>query len=114
MSGGGGRLEIRDLDVAAPDGTPLVRGVSLAVRPGLPVTLLGESGSGKSLVVQAAMGVLPPGLRATGRVLLDGAPLPAAGPARRAHWGRRLALLPQEPWLALDPTMRALGQMAEV
>ena len=108
-----GHLVIENLTVAAPDGTQLVHGVTLAAGPGRPLTLLGETGSGKSLVVQAAMGVLPEGLSAAGRVTLDGVALPT-GPARRPLWGRRLAMLPQEPWLALDPTMRALGQVAEV
>ncbi len=92
-----------------------MRGVSLAARPGVPLTLLGETGSGKSLVLAAAMGVLVPGLRAAGSVRLDGEELLGApASARRRLWGRRLALLPQEPWLALDPTMRAFGQVAEV
>lgn len=108
-----GHLVIEDLAVAAPDGTPLVGGVTLSAAPGRLLTLLGETGSGKSLVVQAAMGVLPAGLSAAGRITLDGVALPA-GPARRSLWGRRLAMLPQEPWLALDLTMRALGQVAEV
>jgi peptide/nickel transport system ATP-binding protein len=34
--------------------------------------------------------------------------------ARRQYWGRTLTLLPQEPWTALDPTMRARSQVAEV
>ena len=114
MSAGAG-LEIRNLRVHGPDGAALVREVSLAARPGVPLTLLGETGSGKSLVLAAAMGVLPPGLRASGSVRLDGAELLGAPvPVRRRLWGRRLALLPQEPWLALDPTMRTLGQVAEV
>lgn len=112
---GGGELEVRDLRVHSPDGAALVRGVCLAARPGVPLTLLGETGSGKSLVLAAAMGVLAPGLRAEGSVRLDGAELLGApAPVRRRLWGRRLALLPQEPWLALDPTMRAMGQVAEV
>lgn len=115
MSAGGAGLEIRDLRVLAPDGAALVRGVSLTARPGVPLTLLGETGSGKSLVLAAAMGVLAPALRAEGSVRLDGVELLGApAPVLRRLWGRRLALLPQEPWLALDPTMRALGQVAEV
>ncbi|WP_043361445.1 ABC transporter ATP-binding protein [Belnapia sp. F-4-1] len=103
------------LQVTSADGTALVRGVDAEARPGQPLTLLGETGSGKSLVLAAAMGSLAPGLRARGRVMLDRTEmLSATHSARRALWGRRLATLPQEPWLALDPTMRALGQVAEV
>ncbi|WP_029010522.1 ABC transporter ATP-binding protein [Azospirillum halopraeferens] len=107
-------LEVDRLRVASRDGV-LVHDVSFAVRPGVPLTLLGESGSGKSLVVQAIMGTLPAELAASGRIALDGRDLPGLPEAeRRTLWGRRIALLPQEPWLALDPTMRVLGQVAEV
>lgn len=38
----------------------------------------------------------------------------AADPrARRVLWGRQISLLPQEPMLALDPTMRARNQVAQ-
>ncbi|WP_084698342.1 ABC transporter ATP-binding protein [Muricoccus aerilatus] len=107
-------LAISGLRIEA-SGMPLVRGVDAVAGPGRPLTLLGETGSGKSLVLGAATGTLPPRLRVTGRVLLDGTDILAAPPrARRGLWGRRLAMLPQEPWLSLDPTMRALGQVAEV
>lgn len=104
-------LEVDDLRVESHEG-PLVRGVSFRLEPGEPLTLLGESGSGKTLVAQVIMGTLPAELRATGRVVFDGRELPQHD--RRRLWGRRLALLPQEPWLALDPTMRARTQVAEV
>ena len=107
-------LAIRDLRVTAPGGGPLLRGVSLSVGAGHPLVILGETGSGKTLVVDAAMGTLAPELAATGGIAVDGMEADAADrAARRSLWGRRLALLPQEPWLALDPTMRALGQVAE-
>ena len=110
-----GILAIEGLRIEASDGTVLVRGVDVEARPGRPLTLLGETGSGKSLVLAAAMGGLAQGLRASGRVVLDETEMLVATPAaRRALWGRRLSTLPQEPWLALDPTMRALGQVAEV
>ena len=107
-------LAVERLCVAAPGGAQLLRDVSVSVAPGRPLTILGETGSGKSLVVDAAMGTLAPELRATGRILVDGvwADSDDRG-ARQGTWGRRLALLPQEPWLALDPTMRALPQVAE-
>lgn len=93
----------------------IVSDVSLALGRGRPLTLLGESGSGKSLVAQAIMGNLPPGLHATGHVVFKGTDLLTETPAqRRRRWGRGISLLPQEPWLALDPTMRVLPQVAEI
>ncbi len=107
-------LSVSALAVESAEGH-IVSNISFSIGRGRPLTLLGESGSGKSLVAQAIMGSLPPELRATGKVLLDGNDLLAASRAeRRRRWGREISLLPQEPWLALDPTMRVAGQVAEV
>lgn len=107
-----GRLVVSGLTVSA-GGTVLVTDADFTVAPHAPVTLLGESGSGKSLAMHAIMGSLPPGLAASGSVRLDEAELLALPPAeRRALWGRAISLLPQEPWLALDPTMRVADQVA--
>lgn len=92
----------------------LVRGVSFSIAACGVLTLLGESGSGKSLLAQAIMGNLPSNLRAQGQIAVGGQESSAANQAsRHALWGRRLALLPQEPWLALDPTMRVGQQIQE-
>lgn len=108
-------LAVTDLVVRAANGARPVDGVSFRLRPGLPLTLLGETGSGKTLVAQAVMGTLAPDLSASGSIMLDGRELLGAPwRERRALWGRRIALLPQEPWLALDPTMRAANQVEEV
>jgi peptide/nickel transport system ATP-binding protein len=107
-------LIVENLRITGPDGV-LVRGASFTLAPGEPLVLLGETGSGKSLLAQAIMGVLPPGLRAEGRVVLEGQDLlRLCARERRALWGRRIAMLPQEPWAALDPTMRATAQVEEV
>lgn len=88
--------------------------ISFSLQSGQRLTLLGETGSGKSLIAQAVMGNLPTGLTAGGQINVAGQTLAASDTtARRALWGRTLALLPQEPWHALDPTMRALPQVAE-
>lgn len=114
MTAPGHALSISGLGIASAAG-PLVAGVDLSLRPGRPLTLLGESGSGKSLVAQAIMGTLPAGLRASGSIRLGGTELLALPPAeRRKLWGRTISLLPQEPWLALDPTMRVGAQVTEV
>jgi len=110
-------LEVHDLTVhlhAAPD-KPVLSPLSFKLEAGEVLTLLGESGSGKSLLAQAVMGTLPPELLARGQVSVQGRASPAGQPQqRRALWGRQLALLPQEPWSALNPTMRAGAQVAEV
>lgn len=102
-------------DIAVHDGKlRLVAPISLTLRPGEPLIVLGETGSGKSLLAQAIMGTLPATLSATGTVNLGGRQLRASDHAAfRSLWGREIAVLPQEPWLALDPLMRAAPQVAE-
>lgn len=101
-------------DVAVYGARLLVHPASLTIRAGRPFTILGETGSGKSLLAQAIIGTLPRGLRAEGRVTVDGRRLDlASGQDHRALWGRTLGVLPQEPWLALDPTMGARRQVEE-
>lgn len=108
------QVEIDGLVVWAGS-VPLLRGVSIAVRAGEPFTLIGETGSGKTLVADALMGALAPELGADGRVVIgDDAFAAADRESRRALWGRRVSMLPQEPWLALDPLMRSADQIAEV
>ncbi|MFY0991162.1 ABC transporter ATP-binding protein [Halomonas sp. C05BenzN] len=105
-------LKVDDLAIHG-DGVTIAP-VSLSLAPGERLTLLGETGSGKSLIAQAIMGTLPRGLAARGRLTIDGEAFEAAdGRSRRPLWGHRLALLPQEPWHALDPTMRAVHQVTE-
>lgn len=103
-------LEINGLAITA--GTePVVRGIHLQLQAGQALTVLGESGSGKSLMAQAVMGTLPAGLAASGDIALWGRRLL---PGMRRDWGRAVAMLPQEPWLSLNPSMPLHAQVAEV
>jgi ATP-binding cassette subfamily B protein len=52
--------------------TPVLRGVSFAIRPGECVALVGRSGSGKTTVARLLLGLYQP---SRGRVLLDGVDL---------------------------------------
>ena len=107
-------LALDAVAVHGPQGR-IVAPATLRVEPGVPLVILGETGSGKSLLAQAVMGTLPAELHATGAIRLGAVALPARDTAgRRALWGRALAILPQEPWAALDPTMPAMPQVAEV
>lgn len=102
-------------DITVHDGTaPLLHPISLQLNPGEPLIILGETGSGKSLLAQALMGTLPSELKAKGQVTIGSHVLNANAPEHfRSLWGRELGVLPQEPWLSLDPLMRARAQVAE-
>jgi peptide/nickel transport system ATP-binding protein len=92
----------------------LVSPLDLQLGAGESITILGESGSGKSLLAHAIMGTIAANLKAEGRLRCDGREYDLADPSnRRAMWGRVMAILPQEPAIALDPTMRTLPQVAE-
>jgi len=107
-------LDVRNLSVAARDGSPLVRDVSFSIGAGERVSLIGESGSGKSLTSFAVAGLLPDGLTAAGSVELDGVQVVGAKerdlvPLR----GRTVSFVFQEPLTALDPLMRLGQEVAE-
>ncbi len=106
-------LSVESASVSAVTGE-IVPPVSFSLKAGRPFTILGETGSGKSLLAQAIIGILPEGLTAAGSVTIEGQRLSLAEPKLfRPLWGRKVGVLPQEPWLALDPTMVALEQVAE-
>ncbi len=70
---------------------PVVRAVSLEVRPGEIFALLGKNGMGKSTLLKSVMGFLPPH---AGRVNLFGADITGMPPHKVAR--REIAYTPQE------------------
>lgn len=115
MAAGEVLLAVRDLCVRSGDRALLDR-VGFDVRRGETVGLVGESGSGKSLLALAIMGLVrPPGRIVSGSVVLDGQDLCALSDAAMdAVRGRRVALIPQDASLALNPVLTIGRQMAEV
>ena len=110
-------LQIDRLSIAfpSPQGEHVaVREVSFSIAPGEVLGLVGESGSGKSAISLAMLRLLDPNARVTGRILLDGIDLltlPIS--AMRAHRGRDIAMIFQEPMTALNPVMSIGKQIAE-
>ncbi len=78
--------------------------------------LIGESGSGKSLTARALVGLLPPGIVASGQVDFGGNRIDLSLPDRDAAWGevrgRRAVLLLQDPFTSLSPVHRCGEQIA--
>jgi peptide/nickel transport system ATP-binding protein len=93
---------------ATIDRRPLqaVSEVSLAVRRGETLGLVGESGCGKSTLGRMLAGILAP---SSGRVLLDGAP-----PMQRGHkTTTRIQTVFQDPFASLNPRLRIGETIAE-
>ena len=113
-------LEIRDLQVSYQSrevrSRPVLSGVSFDLMPGEILGVLGESGSGKSTLAASVLRLLPPnGHIAGGEILFDGKNLlQASSEELRQIRGGRIALIHQEPSLALHPTMRVGKQVRQV
>lgn len=111
-------LHIEGLTVAYSQAAGLVqavRDVSLSVRAGEVVGLVGESGSGKTTLALTIMQQLPPQAEIqSGSVIFEGRNLfGLSSQELRNIWGRRLALVPQNPQASLNPSLRVGEQIAE-
>lgn len=100
------RLEARNLTIRA--GQHKLDIPALSTVPGRTHCLIGRSGSGKSLLATALAGLRQPGVEVAGEILLDGLPY------KGRLWKNEVFLLPQEPAIALDPTMAVGKQIGEV
>lgn len=86
----------------------VITGLDLTVKRGEVVAVVGSSGSGKSLLAHAVLGILPANATVAGTMLFDGE---ALTPARQAALrGRTIALIPQSVGF-LDPLMRVGKQV---
>lgn len=108
-------LRIHDLAVRFPAApSPAVAGIDLEVRSGEIVALVGESGSGKSVSALAVLGLLPRGAEVGGTVHYDGRVVPEQDLDQvRALRGGQIAMIFQDPGLALDPVFTVGSQVAE-
>jgi peptide/nickel transport system ATP-binding protein len=116
-------LELRDaaryFDVSRPalqrliaqEGKRILRavdGVSLAVPKGTTLSLVGESGCGKSTVARLAVGLYRP---SGGQVMFDGRDLAEARAASDQR--RRMQMIFQDPYASLNPRWRVRDIIAE-
>ncbi len=98
----------RGMDVAA------VNGVSFELKRGETLTILGESGSGKSVSLKALLGLLPVYAKTEGKIWLDGRAVLDLPPSELAKLrGGAISMIFQEPMAALDPVYTIGQQIAE-
>jgi ABC-type dipeptide/oligopeptide/nickel transport system ATPase component len=112
-----GRLEIEDLTITYnPRTKPVeaVRHVSLGVEIGHTLGIVGESGSGKSTMGLAAIRLLPPGTKVTGRLMLGDEDLLKASEKRmRAIRGKTIGMIFQDSLAALNPVFSIHSQFVQ-
>jgi oligopeptide transport system ATP-binding protein len=99
------------------DGTvKAVDGVSLEIRPGETLGLVGESGCGKSVTAMSIMRLVPhpPGRTASGEIWFDGRDLlKVSNEQMRRIRGREIAMIFQDPMTSLNPVLTIGRQITE-
>jgi ABC-type oligopeptide transport system ATPase subunit len=103
-------LEARHLVKSYGHATPAVDDVSFPIERGETLGLVGESGSGKSTIARMVMGLIEP---TSGDVLFDNQPLTGIPPRKLRQLRRRLQIVFQDPYAALNPRMRVADIVAE-
>lgn len=110
-------LDIRDLSISfamydrwlRQTTQPVIQSLSLSLEAGEIVAVVGASGSGKSLLAHAILGLLPQNASVAGEILFEGKPLTAAALSKLR--GSKIALIPQSVQY-LDPLM-TVGKQVE-
>jgi peptide/nickel transport system ATP-binding protein len=110
-------LEVRDLQIELITDGGVVRavdGVSFAIREGETVTIIGESGSGKSTTAMGILRLLPDDLAVlSGHAAFAGRDVITDPESIEKVRGRTVSLIPQDPMTALSPVVSIGRQLVE-
>ncbi len=90
--------------------TRVVDDVSFTIQPGETLGLVGESGCGKTTVARILLRLIEP---TAGEILFEGKPLPPASSAAMRALRRRMQIVFQDPYAALNPRMTVSQILAE-
>ncbi|REE97838.1 ABC transporter ATP-binding protein [Thermomonospora umbrina] len=109
-------LTVEDLRVSFPGRgrraprTDVLKGVSLRIRPGETLGLVGGSGSGKTTIGRAILGLVP--VR-SGAITFMGERIEGASARRRRELSRDLQVIFQDPYTSLNPSLTIGDTLSE-
>jgi ABC-type glutathione transport system ATPase component len=103
-------LEARSLSKDYGHDALVVDDVSFSIERGETLGLVGESGSGKSTIARMVLGLIEP---TGGQVFFDGQPVTGASQRTLRTLRRRMQVVFQDPFAALNPRMRVRDIIAE-
>lgn len=109
-------LSVRELTVSfiqytrglKQEALQVITGLNAELAPGKILAVVGSSGSGKSLLAHAILGILPGNARVSGKMLYDGNIL--TGKLQKTLRGKEIAFIPQSVNY-LDPLMKVGAQV---
>ena len=108
----GNAVDRHAADRHAADRNAVVDGVTLHIGERERVGLIGESGSGKSLIARAMLGLLPPRAHCSGSIAYDGVEaLSLTDRAMADLRGRYMGTVFQNPSSSLNPVLTAVQQV---
>lgn len=112
-------IDVSDLSVGIRKNkalVPLLKDVSFSLEQGETLGIIGESGSGKSLVTYALLGLLNHTAKLAGNISLCGCPnlLKAGRQEIRKLRRQKIGYVPQNPQGSLTPTRKISAQLQEV
>lgn len=106
-------LSVTGLSVAYGD-TPVLHDIRFNLMPGQTLGILGLSGCGKTTLLRALLGLLPPSAKVQGRLHLAGSTVALSDQrALRAHLGRKMGFVAQNPFDACSPLRSVRNHIAE-
>lgn len=113
-------LSVKDLKVVYTSAGAVihaVNGVTLEVKRGQSLGLVGETGAGKTTIAKSILRILPdpPAKVLRGEIILDGKDLlKVSEKEMRTIRGKKISMIFQDPMTALNPLMTVGDQIAEV
>jgi peptide/nickel transport system ATP-binding protein len=113
-------IEVRDLrlTIDTDEGAAkILDHIDFSLERGRILGIVGESGCGKSTVIRAIIGILPPGVSVeVGTIRFDGEDLLTLGEhvLNTRIRGSRIGFIPQDPYLALNPVFKIGTQLLEI